>query len=222
MNVVYASDNYFVDILGISLISLFVNNKEEAISVFILSDGIQNDNKKLLEDIGTKYQQDVHILDVHIEDYSDVKFDIITWSKAAFNRLFIGKILSDFDLERVIYLDCDIIVNSNISELWNYPLDDATIGMAVDPLGRRHKQNVGVEENKPYYNSGVLLINFNKWNKNKCEEKLISFATQHQGSTPYVDQGLINGALKNYIKPIPLKFNLITVYCDFTYEEILA
>lgn len=221
MNIVYASDDNFVSVLGISMISLFENNKQESITVFILSDGIKETNKKVLLELGNKYGQIVNIIDVNVDDYSDITFDILTWSKAAFNRLFIGTILEKYNLDRVIYLDCDIAINGNIRELFDMDLGEATVGMAIDPIGKGHKKNVGVEPEKPYYNSGVLLIDINKWKDNDCEKKLLEFAKQHNGKTPYVDQGLINGALKNYITTIPLKFNLITVYCDYNYEELL-
>ena len=49
MNIVYASDNNFAEILGISMISLFENNSDcSEIVVYILDDGINEDNKAKL------------------------------------------------------------------------------------------------------------------------------------------------------------------------------
>jgi lipopolysaccharide biosynthesis glycosyltransferase len=60
-----------------------------------------------------------------------------------------------------------------------------------------------------------------KWKTNQCEKKLQDFAYEKNGKTPYVDQGLINGALQSYICTLPLKFNVITVFFDYSYREIL-
>ena len=221
MNIVYASDNNFVSILGISMISLFENNTDENITVYILSDGIEDKNKDILRELGHKYHQKVEIFEVNVDDYTTIKLDILTWSRAAFSRMFIGTILEQFDLKRVIYLDCDIAINGNIRGLWDLNLKNHVLGMAIDPVGKGHKKNVGISQNKPYYNSGVLVIDMDLWKKKECEKRLQEFAIKNNGKTPYVDQGLINGALKNYIIPIPLRYNLLTVYCDYSYEELL-
>jgi len=222
MNVVYASDDNFVDILGISMISLFENNKDENICVYILADNIKSENKVILKNIAIRYYQNVEIIDVDVDDFSQIKLYVLTWSKAAFSRMFLGTILEKYELDRVIYLDCDIIINHNIHELWTFDLNKNTFGMVIDPIGAGHKRNVGISADKPYFNSGVLLINLKKWKQNDCENKLQQFAVQNNGKTPYVDQGLINGALKDYMGVLPLKFNVITVYCDYTYKELLT
>ena len=221
MNIVYASDDNFVSILGISMISLFENNKEP-ITVYIFADGIKDKNKELLLNLGKDYEQGVEIIDVNVDDYSSVKLDNLTWSRATFSRLFIGTILKPYNLDRVLYLDCDVVINRSIKELWDMDLKDAAIGMAVDPISKGHKKNVGIDVNCPYYNAGVLLIELPKWLEYDCERKLQDFSIKHRGKTPYVDQGLINGALKEHIAAIPLRYNLITIYCDYDYNEILT
>jgi lipopolysaccharide biosynthesis glycosyltransferase len=221
MNVVYASDNNFVDILGISMISLLENNKNSEIHIYILADNITTSNQKILEDVANKYHQDITIIPVDVDDFSKVKLNSLTWSKAAFSRMFLGTILEKYDIHKIIYLDCDTIVNNSLKELWKFDLNDKTIGMTIDPVCTAHKKNVGLKKGQPYYNSGVLLIDMDKWNENKCEDKLQDFAISANGRTPYVDQGLINGALNSYIRVLPLKFNVITVYFDYKYEELL-
>lgn len=222
MNVVYASDNNFVEIFGISMLSLFENNIGEKINVYLLADNVDEDNQKILLDIANNYNQKLVIIPVDVDDFSRVKLDILTWSKAAFSRMFLGTILKKYDVKRVIYLDCDVAVTNNLKELWEYDLGTKTIGMAIDPLCAAHKRNVGLKESDPYYNSGVLLIDVEKWIKNDCENKLQDFAEAHNGMTPYVDQGLINGALHEFIKTLPLKYNVITVYFDYTYDELIG
>lgn len=221
MNIVYASDDKFVDVLGVSMISLFENNKGEDIRVFILADNIKPDNCKILHKIAEEYSQQLEMISVNVDDFSKVELDILTWSKAAFSRMFLGTILKNYNMDRVIYLDCDIIINHCIKELWNFELGEKTLGMVVDPVCVGHKKNVGIDANKPYFNSGVLLIDLKKWQYNDCENKLQQYALEKNGKTPYVDQGLINGALKDYIQVLPLKYNVITVYLDYTYKELL-
>ena len=221
MNVVYASDNNFVEVFGISMLSLFENNAGEEVNVYLLADNIEENNQKILLEIANNYNQKLIIIPVDVDDFSRVKLDILTWSKAAFSRMFLGTILKKYGVKRALYLDCDVAVVGNIKELWNYNLGDKTLGMVIDPLCAAHKRNVGLKDDDPYFNSGVLLIDVEKWIENDCENKLQDFAEAHDGMTPYVDQGLINGALHEFIKTLPLKYNVITVYFDYSYKELI-
>ena len=51
MYIVYASDDNFSDIMGVSILSLFENNKDENINIYILDSNISKDNKDKIESI---------------------------------------------------------------------------------------------------------------------------------------------------------------------------
>ena len=65
MNIVYTCDNNFVWIMGISMISLFENNREcNNIHVYLLGDGISEDNRQTLSDIASKYYRTFTLINV--------------------------------------------------------------------------------------------------------------------------------------------------------------
>lgn len=65
INVVYAANDNYAALAGVSMLSLFENNKKcKKLNVYILSDRIQNANLNKLQKIGRNYQRDVHIVDV--------------------------------------------------------------------------------------------------------------------------------------------------------------
>ena len=91
INVVYASDNNYAEIAGVSILSLFENNKGiDEIKLFFLDSGISVDNKAKLNSIADIYSRKIRFIKVHdIYDSFDVKIDVQYWSLAAFSRLFI-------------------------------------------------------------------------------------------------------------------------------------
>ncbi len=139
-------------------------------------------------------------------------------SIAALYRLLIPQIISA-DIEKVIYLDSDIIVNLDITELWQIELNDKSIAAVAeaenDPLDypRNAKVNYLVKNNlvsyNDYFNSGVLLINLNSW---RNEEELISDGIKYLSEHPqliYLDQEVLNYIYsKSYLK-LPAKFNAL-------------
>ena len=120
-HVVYASDDRFAEILGVSLVSLYENSKDmEDIVVYVLDSGIQDENKNGIESISEYYHRS-DIVWLPAQDISKVlamEVKVDRGSLSQYARLFVSSDLPT-DLDRVIYLDCDIVVNKSIKELWN-------------------------------------------------------------------------------------------------------
>lgn len=111
-NIVYASDDGFAEVLGVSIISLYANNKEmDDINVFVLDSGISAENKRKLISISKEYNRR-KIEFISAKNISEIlKLDVKTdrGSLSQYARLFISSSLPK-TIERVLYLDCDIVI----------------------------------------------------------------------------------------------------------------
>lgn len=223
MNIVYASDNNFAEMLGISMISLFESNRDcKEITVFILDDGIKNDSKEKLNLVVEKYARKIHFCPIpNLNELAGVEIKTSKrWSLSTFSRLFLEKILPD-EIDKVIYLDCDILVNNSLEELYNTNLGGYYCGGVSDCVSKQHKIIIGINPQDIYINAGVMLISLKKWRDNNACDKFISFINRYDGDTPYVDQGIINGTLSEKIMRLDLKYNAYTALFDFTYRDLL-
>lgn len=223
MNIVYASDDNFAEFLGISMISLFENNTEcDNITIYILDDGIGDDNKEKLNSIGEKYNRKVIFMPVpNLHELAGVEIHTNSrWSLSTFSRLFLEKILPE-TVEQVIYLDCDILVMDSLEKLFDMDLKGYCCGAVFDCISDGHKANVGLNLDDNYFNSGVMLISLKNWRKENLFMQFTDFINRYNGNTPYVDQGVINGVISRKIKPIDVKYNCYTVLFDFSYEDML-
>ena len=116
MNIMYTCDNNYVWLMGISMISLFENNRGmDDLNVYLIGEGISQNSKKELKELGGKYGRTIEIIDVP-ELKIPASLISLRWPKSAFTRLFCGNILPS-NVERILYLDCDTIVADDISEL---------------------------------------------------------------------------------------------------------
>lgn len=86
------------------------------------------------------------------------------YSPASLIRLFLYKYI---DCERLIYLDCDTLVNNSLEEFEEINLDDYEFGVVLDHMGKFWIK-------KDYFNSGVLYINMPLCKKNKVFENAIN------------------------------------------------
>lgn len=222
-HIVYASDNKFAEILGISMVSLYENSRDmKDIIVYILESDISPENKQRLNDVAEKYHCAAPIW-IRAKDISkELSMEIATdrGSLSQYARLFISSDLPN-NLERVLYLDCDIIINKSIKELWNIDLQGKTIGALMDAFSKYYRVNIDLEPNDIMFNSGVMLIDLKKWKEQHVEEQLIKFISSKKGKIQQGDQGALNAVLSHDTYCFEPRFNSLTIFYDFSYEEMM-
>lgn len=166
-HIVYASDDRFVEILGVSLVSLYENSKDmDDIVVYVLDAGIKRENKEKLTSVSQKYFR-TKVQFIPAQDISkklSMNVTVDRGSLSQYARLFVSSDLPS-NLGRVLYLDCDIIVMKSIRELWNLRLHQKTIGALMDAFSKYYRMNIGLKENDIMFNSGVMSIDLDKWKR---------------------------------------------------------
>lgn len=206
--IVYATNKDYLIVTLASMISLIENTSmdKENVRIYFMTENLEEKDYKLIEKIVKDYPN--VMLSIHpIEDYSIEKYQIPGWqnTQASNARLFFQKILGENlnEVEEVLYLDSDTIVVDNLQELNQY---DGKIYAALDSAQSTYLKQLGLTK---YFNSGVLKINVDWWKKENCEEKIIKFAKENPNKKlTYPDQDILNCALENKIKKLPLNYNM--------------
>lgn len=223
MHVIYASDDNFAEMLGVSIVSLFENNKNSKdIQVYIINSKISTKNIKRLEDVCIKYQRNTPIwLETkNIEKVLGIQVLTDRGSHSQYARLFISSLLPE-NIERVLYLDCDTIINKPLEGLWNLDLNGKTIAVLKDAFSRQYRKNIGLQPDDIMFNSGVMLIDLNRWKEKHTEERLMNFIENHHGKIQQGDQGALNAVLYDDVECFEPCYNSVTIFYDFTYEDML-
>lgn len=219
MDVLYTCDNNYVWLMGISTISMFENNKEmRDLNIYLLGENISDENKRILTDIADKYNRKIIVIDVPKLDIPDALVSA-RWPLSAFTRLYAGELLPK-DLNKVLYLDCDTIIEGNFSELETWDVSDRVFWGIKDCIGKEYKRNIGIGSGGIYVNAGVLLINLSKLRRISIKDKLSKYMAKYQKYINYADQDVLNGAFRKVIGVLPPKFNLMTIAATHSYEEI--
>ena len=222
-HIVYASDDKFAEILGVSMVSLYENSRDmEDIVVYILDSGISEENKRKLISACKSYQRRVPVFIPagNISDRLSMNVAVDRGSLSQYARLFVSSDLPR-DLHRVLYLDCDIIIEQSICELWNLDLQGKTIGALMDAFSKYYRINIGLQENDIMFNSGVMLIDLDKWRQSHVEKKVLNFIASKKGRIQQGDQGALNAVLSHETHCFEPRFNSVTIFYDFTYKEMM-
>lgn len=204
IKICYAPDNNYAIPCSISIQSV-MNTISNDISVkfLILDGGLTDDNKNIITQIiGLHKNAIVEFVKVNDKEFSEYYTE--AWKTSATYRFKIDSLLKNYD--KVLYLDCDIIVNKSIAELYNIDLGNNIIAMVPDIWYK--KQNTRFPKKKqPYFNTGVCLFNLELFRKENISEKLISYYKTNQASIIYPDQDPINVILDNRILELDYKYN---------------
>lgn len=223
-HVVYASDDKFAEILGVSLVSLYENSKDmDEIVVYVLDSGITDENKQKLVFVCRFYGRSdiVFIPGKNISEKLSMDVTVDRGSLSQYARLFVSSDLPQ-ELDRVLYLDCDIVVKESIRELWNLDLQGKTVGALMDAFSKHYRKNIDLEPDDIMFNSGVMLIDLEKWRQDEIEEKLLKFIKAKNGRIQQGDQGALNAVLSHDTYCFEPRMNAVTIYFDFIYGELLT
>lgn len=224
LSVVYAADDNFAEILGISLMSLYDKCcSMQDIMVYIMDSGISAQNKDRICEVCAMYKREppIWLPAKDISQELSMKVTIDRGSLSQYARLFVSSILPN-DLERVLYLDCDTIIHKSLEELWNLDMKDKTVAVLMDAFSKHYRKNINLHDNDIMFNSGVMLINLKCWKAKKVEEKILDFIVSRSGKIQQGDQGALNAALSRDSYCFEPRFNSVTIFYDFNYKDMLV
>lgn len=220
--IVYAADDGFASIMGVSLLSLLENNQDLAnLRVTIFDSGISDKNKEKIEEIFQKYDREgprwVKPVDIQQKLSMDVKTD--RGSLAQYSRLYIQDYFDD--VERILYLDCDTLIVGSIKKLFEMDLEDNIIAGVKDAFSKYYRKNINLSENDMMINSGVYVIDLEKWRNNHIEDKITEFLIIKKGRVQQGDQGILNSVLKGRIFSLSPSYNLMSIFYEYSYGEMV-
>lgn len=219
MQVVYACDDAYAMLAGVSMESLYeANGQESVLNVYILSNALSDENKDRLREIASNHGREVCFVELDgVIPKAGEQLVAHKWSPTVYARLYAPQLLPD--AKRILYLDCDTLVLEPLRDLWNMDLEGRSCAAVSEPFSALHKRNIGMKAEEAYYNSGVMIIDLEKWREEGALQHFFDVIARQNGHVSYPDQGVINEVYHGRIYTLPAKYNFFTLYCDFSYEE---
>ena len=219
MNIVYACDDNFAWLTGISILSLYENNRDiQDLDVWLISDGISNKNKRLIEEMADGYGRKVTIVEKPELDLPDLSYDD-RWSASTFTRLYLADILPK-EIDKVLYVDGDTIVRGSIAPICETDPGDNVICGVRDCISRSYKKNIGLDEEDIYVNAGVIIMNLRELRKLDMSGVIETFVARYGRYITYPDQDLLNSVFRGRIGELPPEFNVMTIATTYSRREI--
>lgn len=210
MNILFAVDENYLAPLYTLINSIVCNNKVKINFYLLYSDISKESLDKLKLYIERKGNTLKPIL-VNTNIF-DNAYLISYITKVSFYRLLVSDLIPN-DVDRILYLDADILVNGSLKDIYNADFEGKLIGAVADnPYLQKNKDKyegrLNINPNHIYFNAGVILFNLKliRYNTDKNEYKI--FLNNIIGKNLlHGDQDILNIYFENKIKYFPEKYN---------------
>lgn len=213
INIVFACDSNYAQHAAVAMMSILKNTADPARIVFyLLDDQIDAAVKEKIRASMEQAHAAIHFCEVDASRFADF-FVSGQLSRAAYFRMEMGKLLPD-SVEKVIYLDCDLLVFDDIAELWDYDMNSHPLAAVMD-LGimasskdwRGKQEQLGFSSNDIYFNSGVLVVDLKSWREHDYGRQAEQLAAKN--AYRHHDQDALNQLFMRNWQVLPLRWNVI-------------
>jgi lipopolysaccharide biosynthesis glycosyltransferase len=173
------------------LLSSILKNASDPRNIvfYIFTKEHENVDRHVISRVVEKYHAKIDFIEILPQRYRDLS-QIEYKTVDAYSRIFAPKILLELGHEKIIYCDTDLMVRRDIKALWDTDLGDSTIGAIRDDYYEI------AEGFGPLFNSGLMLINTQRWSKRKIEEQVVQEIRHGQtGKMVLADQDDLNRVL---------------------------
>lgn len=199
--------------LCVTLASIYENNKETHITTHVIGKGLEDSHKAIAKELSNKYHQEIFFYSIDKELLETLPAVHSYLTNATYIRLFISNILPK-NIDKILYLDNDIIINDKLDDLWNIDIKGHPCAVVMDSYAYdiSHFNRLQYPMSKGYFNAGVMLINLKYWREHKVLEQALSFAEKYKERIYMADQDIMNYLFQDSKINLPLKFNSICTY----------
>lgn len=193
--VFYEGQDDLIDILATSMVSVCYNTKS-FIDFYILDCGICDFNKKMLETLKERFHNfSIEYIPVDLKQFEGLR----GWGSGNFLDVYARLLIPDVkkNLDRIIYLDSDVIALDDVKKLWDINLGKYVYG-AVPDLGYRDiffencTKKLGISPKHIYPNAGVLLLNTKKCREIDFTKKILKLARNKKDDIWVINEDLLS------------------------------
>lgn len=194
----FSTDDNYIPYLDVAIASLIENaSKDHSYRIIVLNTGLDAQNVAKVK----RNEREgfcIEFIDIS-KRLASIKArfkNVYHFSVVTYYRLFIASLFPQYD--KVIYLDCDLVVLGDIAKLYDVALGENILGAApeqyvqnTDEFRSYAEKALGVDPDG-YVNAGVLLMNLKAFRENRIEDRFVELITLYDFDLLDPDQAYLN------------------------------
>lgn len=208
-----SADNNYAPFVATTMASILDYTKS-FIEFYILDAGISAQNKEKITSLKNKFNNfSIEFIELDPEKCFENFSTSLHLSISTYNRLMIPVLKPN--LNKILYLDVDVVVLGEIAELYNVDLENYALGAAWDKsrvlYNTDTKEPLELSDNYKYFNAGILLMDVQKWRQEDIVKKLFEIQKKYADKILHVDETLLNKYFDGNYKIFDIAWN----YTDY-------
>ena len=205
MNILITLDKNYLPPLKTMLISLFINHPGDSFDIYLASDDLTEDDLGDVSKLCKRFNSTLHLIHVEEEWFADAP-TLRYYSHAMYYRLLAAQLLPK-DMDRILYLDLDMLIINSIRPLYETELGDflhaACIHKGLMNISNPvNKIRLSTYETEGYYNSGMLLMNLTRLREEVRADDIFDYVKKNRQLLLLPDQDILNGLYGEHILPV--------------------
>lgn len=194
MNILVTLNSGYIGPLSVMLKSIMINEPETEIHLYVAHSSLTEKDFGIIDKVIDKTRTTVHPISVDpsLLEHAPVLKRI---SKETYYRLLVLDIIPE-NVDRILYMDPDIVINKSMKELYNVSFGDAVIAGAGHTTGfleNLNKTRLGMPADSQYVNAGVLMFNLKELRKFCTTQDIFDYIEKNIKKLYLADQDVING-----------------------------
>ena len=210
VHLLLCANSLYLQHMGVCLTSLLVNNPDLFFDIVIVGRASEAlDEKKLRCSLARfsnyllSFRKFTPPADRILPLNPRAHYTLDNWTRLWIEEFFSG------DIDRVLYLDCDIVVVGSVAPLWRVDLGGALLGAVDIPGSQRGVTTLGMRAEDGYFNSGVLLIDLKQWREARALAAVLDYVQAYPERMLDLDQDALNACFNGRRKRLEYKWNAI-------------
>lgn len=203
-HILLCGDKNYIKYCGVTLTSILLSNPNENFTFHIFCDDISEQDIAKVKATSEKFNANIIIYYLDLDLLKKFSTDMggnDHISIAAYFRFIAYGELANY-IDKVLYLDSDILVKGNIAKFWDFDMNSKSAVVIEDAYGKDLARRIGTEK---YFNTGVMFVDLKKWSQNDCTSLCIKKATEKVYQ--FLDQDILNIILDKNVVWIDKYYN---------------
>lgn len=221
-NIVFAIDSNYLEQIRVAIISILNSNQGKSFIFHILHSDLSFWQQKKLTRFISKRRGKCYLYCISSAMVKNFLTNEEYPSLVCLYRLLISDLLPK-ETEKVLYLDADTVICDDLASLFSINLNNKAVGAIKSLYSDRECVRLGIEKGSGYFNSGVLLIDFQKWSKLEIKQQTIDYFQRNLGREKvwqYPDQDVLNTLFQGEWHELDPKYNVYSCCWWFKPDEL--
>ena len=213
MNIVLITDENYINPTGTAIASVIRANPNDFFEIYIVTKGLSCEHVAVLESFIKPYKENVVLKIIPLPEDLFTDFPIRAndhVSIATYYRIYFPKLLPQ-NVDKVLFLDGDVLCVDTINEFYNTDLRDYSCAVIHDERNDDPKnfRRLKYPKENGYFCAGVMLINLEWWREHNVMQNCLDYIAREPESCLWHDQDALNHVLNDTVLWADFRYNLM-------------